>query len=87
VVKHPCANDLVERLAEFVGALDGEPVDRQVVESVLALQLARERDARLAQVDADDAPTRRAESGGGGAADTRRRAGDDGAAVRQWGAP
>ena len=61
MVQHAGADDVLEGLPEFGGALDGELAHLEVVERVLALQLLRERDALRADVDADDSSARPAQ--------------------------
>ena len=61
VMQHPGADDVLEGLLEFLGALDGELPHDEIVESVLAFQVARKRDALLADVDSDDPGSRPAQ--------------------------
>jgi hypothetical protein len=51
VVKHPCANDLVERLAEFPDSLDRKPVEAQISYGMLLLKISGVAQAGFADVD------------------------------------
>ena len=51
VVKHACANDLVERLAKLPDALDRKPVELQISYVVFLLKIARMAQACFAEVD------------------------------------
>src|SRR5271165_2944091 len=71
VVQDAGADDVVEALAEFGGALQSELAHLEVGERVLALQPLRERDAFGADVDPDDlgaGPAQRIMRGLGGPA-------------------
>lgn len=56
--QYPRADDVLEGFPSLGGPLDGELVKFEIVEGVLAFQLARELDALCANVDADDARAR-----------------------------
>ena len=55
VMKHPCANNLVERLAKLPDPLDRKPVELQVSDVVLLLKISGVAQARFADVDRGDA--------------------------------
>ena len=54
VMEHAGAHDLVERAPQFPDALDRELMEFEIVEVVLALQIARVAQAGLADVDGRD---------------------------------
>ena len=53
MVKHPRANDLVERLAKLLNPLDRKPVEPQISYVVFALKIAGVAQACFADVDRD----------------------------------
>ena len=79
VVQHAGADDVVETLAEFAGAFDGELSNLEIVELVFALELQLVRDAVFADVDSDDACPRPADGVVRGL--RRAAAGDENAAI------
>ena len=58
VMKHACANNLVERLAKLADPLDRKPVELQVSYVVLLLKITGVAQARFADVDRGDARVR-----------------------------
>src|SRR5580700_1721793 len=55
MMQHAGGDHVFERLTEFGGPLDGKLTYFEIVEHVFLFQLLRERDARGADVDPDDA--------------------------------
>ena len=47
VVKHACADDLVERLAQFADLFDGKPMQIEVSQVVFSLKVTRVAEARF----------------------------------------
>jgi hypothetical protein len=50
-MKHPCANDLVERLAKLANPFDRKPVKTQISDVVLLFKITGVAQARFAEVD------------------------------------
>src|SRR3984885_5502603 len=58
MMKHACANDLVERLAQLAYPLDRKPVELQISDVVLALKISSVAQACFADVDRGDTRVR-----------------------------
>lgn len=58
VMQHPGAHDVIERAPKLLDPLDRKVVQLEVLQIVLALEIARVAKARLADVDGDDSRIR-----------------------------